>query len=326
MSKEDRVRRNVIADSKQDILFPHKLIKNYIVENPHICRGVHLVDLLIIVHTAPGNFDQRSRIRQTFANQSLFLPFQIRVAFLLGRTENVTQNTKMLAYNREWRDLVIGDFLDSYHNLTVKGVMGYRWVSKHCSNARHILKIDDDVLVNTYKLLYFLANHMTHKERSIICNVWRQNKVPIDRKGKWNIDRRLFARQTRYPYTYCSGYFVLFTRDLMAPLYLAAKLAPFFWVDDVYLYGMLPYLVGNITYYSFRNGELLSLDRRDFQNCINLLEHRCPLFSGVVYRHSFWQLWKKMKDFMVLVDKKLELELCQSIEFCGCCEIGKIEV
>ena len=34
-----------------------------------------------------------------------------------------------------------GDFLDTYHNLIMKGVMAYRWLNKYCSNAKYIIKV-----------------------------------------------------------------------------------------------------------------------------------------------------------------------------------------
>ncbi len=33
-------------------------------------------------------------------------------------------------------DTVVGDFLDSYENLTLKAVMGYRWAADNCKQVR----------------------------------------------------------------------------------------------------------------------------------------------------------------------------------------------
>ena len=147
--------------------FPGNMLKGYIVSNPTICNTgtSHVIDLVILVHTAPQNFEKRKRIRESFANKDSFLPFQVRVVFLLGVTRDKDLASQVLFENKKYRDSVIGDFVDDYHNLTLKGVMGFRWVSEHCSHARFVLKIDDDVLVNTYKILYSMVNYMAGKQR-----------------------------------------------------------------------------------------------------------------------------------------------------------------
>jgi beta-1,3-galactosyltransferase 1 len=43
-----------------------------------------------------------------------------------------------------------------------------------------------------------------------------------------------------YPYTSCSGLAVFISRDLVPLLYKVAFMSPFFWVDDFYLFGILP--------------------------------------------------------------------------------------
>ena len=46
----------------------------------------------------------------------------------------------------EHHDLVVEDFQESYLNLTVKTTFLLKWLnSSHCSRARFIFKVDDDV-------------------------------------------------------------------------------------------------------------------------------------------------------------------------------------
>ena len=42
-------------------------------------------------------------------------------------------------------DLVQGDFMDSYHNLSYKNVMGKLWASTFCPQAEFVVKSDDDM-------------------------------------------------------------------------------------------------------------------------------------------------------------------------------------
>lgn len=50
-------------------------------------------------------------------------------------------------------DIVQEDFVDSYRNLTHKAIMALRWVSQNCQNAKLILKADDDIFINIFKLV-----------------------------------------------------------------------------------------------------------------------------------------------------------------------------
>ncbi|XP_041357664.1 uncharacterized protein LOC121374624 [Gigantopelta aegis] len=55
-----------------------------------------------------------------------------------------------------------------------------------------------------------------------------------------NSNRNWFRGYSHYPTNYCNGYLVLISRDIIRPMYRASFLTPFFWVDDVYLYGFAP--------------------------------------------------------------------------------------
>ena len=39
-------------------------------------------------------------------------------------------------------------FQDTYHNLTLKTIMGLKWMSIFCPQAQYVLKTDDDIYVN----------------------------------------------------------------------------------------------------------------------------------------------------------------------------------
>ncbi|KAI8772195.1 beta-1,3-galactosyltransferase 1 [Biomphalaria glabrata] len=262
----------------------------YVMHNPRLCQGVDVVDFIIIVHSAPANLERRKRIRESFAKESLFLPFHVRVAFLLGRTTNQTLDDLVRKEHLVNNDSVAGDFIDSYHNLTFKGVMGYRWVSEHCRNAKFVLKIDDDVIVNTFALLQSFYKHMNRK-RSIFCNVWQANTMEILRQGKWQVSDHIFRNHHTFPYSYCSGFVVILTADLMAPLSQAARLTPFFWIDDVYLFGMLPYVVGGVTFHHYCLDQFLSLQEQVLMRCLNTSNIECSVFASVVRDNSFWFIW-----------------------------------
>ena len=52
-------------------------------------------------------------------------------------------------------DIVQGDFVDTYRNLSLKAVVGNLWVSKFCSKAEFVVKTDDDMFVDLYEVKIF---------------------------------------------------------------------------------------------------------------------------------------------------------------------------
>ncbi|CAL1527353.1 unnamed protein product [Lymnaea stagnalis] len=277
-------------------VYPAKRIGSYLWLNPNLCSGVALVDIIIIVHTAPANLERRQRIRDTFGHEPSFLPFHVRVAFMLGKTMNVTLAKWLRSEHVTHKDTVMGDFIDDYHNLTLKGVMGFRWVGEYCGNSKFVLKIDDDVMINMYKLLYSFLNYMGAKSKSIFCNLWHRDRSQILRDGKWKVDPRIFARRQTYPYDYCSGFSVILTSDLMRPMVEAANTSPFFWIDDVYLFGMLPIIVGQVTYYNFAMDKNITKSEALAINCTRSQGPRCPIYASLISDETFWPFWKMISD------------------------------
>ena len=294
-----------------DTVYPAKRIGRYLMVYQNLCADVDHVHLIMIVHTAPKNLHRRQRIRDTFGKRSLFYPFNVRVAFLLGKTENSTLERVLWMEHARYNDTVMGDFLDDYHNLTLKGVMGYRWVNQFCPNSELVLKIDDDVFINTYKLLYSFINHMRGKPKSIFCNLWHKGTMPILRQGKWKVDTRLFSKMSTFPYDYCSGFVVLLSSDLMGPMHQAAMTTPFFWIDDVYLFGMLPSVVGGVTYYNYALNKNVALNDKKTINCTVEQGARCPIFGSIIADHNYWRYWDMVSSLYVSGDWKVENKLIE---------------
>jgi beta-1,3-galactosyltransferase 1 len=76
----------------------------------------------------------------------------MRIVFFLGTTTDKNVQYKVEQESLANNDIVQGKFFDSYHNLTFKGVLWLRWVKEHCARAETVLKLDDDVFVNTFML------------------------------------------------------------------------------------------------------------------------------------------------------------------------------
>jgi beta-1,3-galactosyltransferase 1 len=167
------------------------------------CKSSQLF-LLIYVHTAPVNFKRRLSIRETWARRSMFR--DIRLVFMMGYTLDKKTTQLLTLESNLYQDLVQENFIDSYKNLTYKGIMAMKWISTYCQNAKFILKTDDDIITNPFILLRHLKslnNHGLIAPKSLMCLVWNRMKPMRDKKSKWYLSRHDFEND--YYAQYCSG-------------------------------------------------------------------------------------------------------------------------
>ena len=89
--------------------------------NPeHRICGSDSIFLLVYVHSAPGNFKRRLSLRETWARRSMFR--DMRLVFMMGTVSDAKINEHLLLENGLYKDIVSEDFVDSYKNLTYKGI------------------------------------------------------------------------------------------------------------------------------------------------------------------------------------------------------------
>ena len=236
---EDDASYTSIEDNLTGTTNPHPF--NYIINEKNICHNKHIF-VIVYIHTAPIHYKQRMVIRQTWGNPKHYNE-NIRVIFMLGKTSDPfkVQNS-LFSESEQYGDIVQEDFLDTYTNLTYKGVAGLKWISKYCRHAKFVLKTDDDVFVNMFTLLrYFKSRDKPGMNRGLLmCSVWYHTKVK--RKGKWKVPKNQF-KDKYYP-AYCAGSAFSMSMDVALSLYKASYHVPFMWVDDFYITGLLPLKVG----------------------------------------------------------------------------------
>ncbi len=97
------------------------------------------VFLLIYVHTSPENLKRRLAIWETWTRRRLF--GDIRIVFMMGKAGGeLTERLVNLEANT-YNDIVQENFVDSYKNLTFKGIMALKWISTYCNETKYILKV-----------------------------------------------------------------------------------------------------------------------------------------------------------------------------------------
>ncbi|XP_067645969.1 beta-1,3-galactosyltransferase 2-like [Eurosta solidaginis] len=137
----------------------------YLISQPGCSRDIQA---LILVHSAPANEEKRRIIRDTWGNTDA-LPqingvMPLRIIFLMGTVETEAQQLDIERENFENADIIQGSFVDSYRNMTYKHVMALKWFLYNCAHAQILLKVDDDVYVNTPQLLIYMQRALWSEE------------------------------------------------------------------------------------------------------------------------------------------------------------------
>lgn len=220
-----------------------------IVEPPSC--GDSNIKLLVFVFSAPANLESRRVIRSTWGSK-LKKSDNVRVYFILGRTKDSELHNKIITESGDYEDVLVEEFQDTYLNLTLKTTFMLKWSSQHCTQAKFVFKVDDDVYLNSIKLwealesthLYFKSitfqdpngeERTRSADYALIGAV--QNSIPIrDPTSKW------YLPPTFYPLNifpkFLSGTGYVFSGSLSTPLYHCAIKTPFINLEDVFLTGL----------------------------------------------------------------------------------------
>lgn len=167
--------------------------------NSLVCQNVPLL-AIIVVSSSPYNYYKRQAIRNTWVQDGNFF----KLVFLFGETDDVVVEQIIKLEYAKYKDIVQGNFIDTYKNLTYKHVMGLQWATQYCSNVKFVLKIDDDIFVNVEELKVLLKNFSSKVEKDLIaCRLNYNLMVQRNKHSKWFLSRDEY-KQDKYP-PYCSG-------------------------------------------------------------------------------------------------------------------------
>ncbi|XP_074850553.1 beta-1,3-galactosyltransferase 5-like [Carettochelys insculpta] len=190
--------------------------------------------LFILVTSAPGNSEPRQVIRRTWAAREGPTPYQWQSVFLVGQTADVGVTQEIQREQREFGDLLVGNYLDTYRNLTLKVMHGFKWVAERCQPS-YILKTDDDCFVNTDRLPEFLQEHNTIKTGLYAGSLFPREKRQVIREpsSKWYVSRQDYL-PAEYP-PYASGVGYVLSLDAAQRILWAAERVHPIPVEDAYV-------------------------------------------------------------------------------------------
>ncbi|KAM7296828.1 beta-1,3-galactosyltransferase 1 isoform X1 [Ixodes scapularis] len=210
---------------------PH--VYPFIIDASHVCNSFENVPTLIVfVTSAPAHKSEREAIRNTWGLHSYLNHRSTKVLFLLGRS---SKDTEIKAESQVHNDIIQGDFVDSYDNLTLKSVMMLQWTQSFCPSVDHVMKTDDDVYVNLDNLLPHLARSMGDRRRWIQGCIKRHVGAPVkfvDGKAVGPVDERTLPKA--HP-DFVAGAGYVISGDLVPDLLAASANVRWMPVEDVFV-------------------------------------------------------------------------------------------
>jgi len=211
--------------------------------------------LLILISSDPTHFNHRQGIRETYGSDVNLRPKRVRLLFLVGYRKNSRLQDLLREESENYDDIIQGNFVDSYHNLTLKHLSMFNWVQTTCQTVglpKYVLKADDDFLFNIDLALQVAYQNPTYK---FIGNMFCQSPVYRSKTDKYYTPRYMY-QANRYP-AYLSGIGYLIRTDIIPRLLKMSLTTPMIHMDDVYMTGILPRLLriypGGSTLFNFTN-------------------------------------------------------------------------
>lgn len=227
---------NTLPQRFQDFLL-HMRCRSYplLINQPHVCDEKPF--LLLVVKSLTPHFDRRQAIRETWGRAGVLANHTVAAVFLLGSTlpsDNQPDLQGLLLHEAALhRDILQWDYRDTFLNLTVKEVLFLQWFNQHCPHTRFVLKGDDDVFVNTPRIMELLQNVSDSRVEDFFIGDVIRNASPLrDLKLKYSVPESVFVGS--YP-PYAGGGGYLFSGELAFHLYTASQQVALYPIDDVYI-------------------------------------------------------------------------------------------
>lgn len=181
----------------------------------------------------------------TFNDKFEFICFGFRLwktVFLLGQTRNPRLDELLQEEANVYNDMVFGEFIDSYRNLTKKMVLGIEWAAEHCLQAKYVMKADEDSFVNVLELVQWLEEyHQTQGNKPLYMGAALIDRKPYrERESPFYVSEEEYPKATYPPYISGTGY--VFSGKLLKELSNSLKAVRLFPNEDACFGTLMKYI------------------------------------------------------------------------------------
>lgn len=273
----------------------------YLKVNKNTCSENANLSCIIVVHSAVQRSLNRDIIRATWGNSSYLKGFNMKLIFFLGVSSTSFWQKMVDKESSRHKDIVQGSFKDSYENLTHKAVLVLKWISENCMHINTVIKTDDDVFIN---IPYTSTIISKFPDNNVLCDVRFKGDLStsiIHRySSKWKVNINEFRSYISYPFNFCAGYIVILHTNLVKRLFEASKTTPMFWIDDVYVYGILAQRTGIAGH---KKTTSITFDEELATECFLIRKEKCDII-GTLTRdlqtiHTLWKILNPSHNFVI---------------------------
>ncbi|KAH8289132.1 hypothetical protein KR054_000824 [Drosophila jambulina] len=213
----------------------------------NVCRQAERELLAILIITSYAGHDSLRSAHRLAIPQSKLAEMGLQRVFLLAALpprELYLSQEQLRSEQQRFGDLLQGNFLEDYRNLSYKHAMGLRWASQECRNrAKFIIKLDDDIIYDIFHLRRYLEALEVGKPElatssTLLSGFVLDAKPPIRLKAnKWYVSEQEYP-ESMYP-AYLSGWMYVTNVATAGRLVAEAERLPIFWIDDTWLTGVV---------------------------------------------------------------------------------------
>lgn len=193
-------------------------------------NGVRYPLFVMIIHSATYKKDVRMEIRETWARADC----RALVYFALGAVSSPEAQEELEREDAEHNDIIQGNFLDVYKNVTYKHTMLLKWFLENTHGVNYLIKADDDIYPNFPNIAEYISRNAT--EKGFLMGPFRQSEK-VNREGKYAVATEEWTDEWVPPYLI--GHFVIYSKDTVKAIHEEEKSSKFFWQDDVFLLGFV---------------------------------------------------------------------------------------
>ncbi|XP_071946760.1 uncharacterized protein [Antedon mediterranea] len=214
--------------------------------NEHACEDIETDSderhLVALISSLPGNYERRTAIRLTWGKFRKIDNVNIRILFVMGiPQENADLHKRIISTEMsEYNDIIQYNCIESFKNLSLKVVVGLKWMKRYCNHAHYFYKGDDDMFVNFKRIVHFLQQKVIPRP-FYLGQVMRKSITVRRPTSKYYIPEKIYSGKFFPPY--CSGGGYIISVDVIPAMYKASLETPLLPIDDAFQ-GILAKKVG----------------------------------------------------------------------------------
>ena len=188
-------------------------------------------EVVLLVFSGVKAVAERHVIRLTYGAYTLVEGRRYTTVFVLGKSPSKDENAEVTLESALYGDILQGDFLDSYRNLTIKNMVAFRWVATECPTSAYVIRITDDVMFSYRKL----SKQLDRLEKHGVIFGPMVYYGRIFHAGKYRYSSPIKWKEEAVWSTFIQGTFVMLSMDVVRDIFaVGCKVAPL-WPDDTFL-------------------------------------------------------------------------------------------